>query len=63
VSPSVVIVSETEMVLTAIFTEGIGIRDLALCTVVSQIASDLSGFRERPLKQNQQWRAERQRSI
>ena len=63
VTPSVVSVSETEMNLPALSTEATGTRDPDHCTVVSQIASDLSGFRERSLRQNQQWRAERQRPI
>ena len=53
-TPSVVKVSESEMDVPAMLIDVAGVKDLDRWTVLSQIASDLSGFRDRPLRQSQQ---------
>ena len=51
VTPSVVKVSDGEMKVPAMLIDVAGVKDLDRWTVLSQIASDLSGFRDRPLRQ------------
>ena len=62
VTPSVVMVFDIETVVPATLIETAGTKDLARCGVVNQMASDLSGFNDRPFKQNQWWIADRQLS-
>ena len=59
-TPKVVIVLETGTVVPATFTDVAGGRDQARCVVLNQIASDLSGFKDKPFKQKKQWRADKQ---
>ena len=51
-----------EIVVPATLIEIAGAKYLAHCGVVDQMASDLSGFKDRPFKQNKWWIADRQLS-